>query len=357
MGDSFYTFSEDGVDLDVSTGLTVRLIAKTGSKVQLANGDQSKDSWHTATDAAGVISLNPEDPLNSGYAYLSNSEEGSGDGGVYGLYFDKDGQVTEYKALLTGTTDNCGGGYTPWNTWVSCEEFSEGQCWQIDPISGEAKETELGGDGGRYESVAVDNRNPANPVFFTTEDDSEGALRRFVASGSGWDALHTKGEHSFLNILSDNTFEWTEDLDVGRASASKHFPNSEGIQVHEGQVYFMAKELQRLLILDLETNTYKTEGTGRKFYGEGDFGNQPDQNLFGPTRKYMYFTEDGGKDPGVYARYGTDETYFTMFQGNLSEEDETVGIALSPDHKAFYAALQGHGMVYEFRREDGLPFE
>lgn len=177
MGDSFYTFSEDGVDLDVSTGLTVRLIAKTGSKVRLANGAQSKDSWHTATDAAGVISLNPDDPLNSGYAYLSNSEEGSGDGGVYGLYFDKDGQITEYKALLTGTTDNCGGGYTPWNTWVSCEEFSEGQCWQIDPISGEAKETELGGDGGRYESVAVDNRNPANPVFFTTEDDSEGALR------------------------------------------------------------------------------------------------------------------------------------------------------------------------------------
>jgi len=357
MGDTFYTFTEDDVSLDVSTGLSVRVLAKTGSPVQFANGDESKDDWHVRTDAAGLLSMNPEDPLNSGYVYLSNSEEESGGGGVYGLYFDKDGNVIDYQTLLKGTTDNCGGGYTPWNTWVSCEEFSEGQCWQIDPISGEAEKTELGGDGGRYESVAVDNRNPANPVFFTTEDDEEGAFRRFVASGSGWDALHSEGEHSFLNILSGNTFEWTEDLDVGRASASKFFPNTEGVQVHEGKVYFMAKKLQRLLILDLESNTYVTEDTGKKFYGEGDFGDQPDQNLFGPTRKYMYFTEDGGTNPGVYARYGTSETYFTMFQGNLSEEDETVGIALSPDHLKFYAALQGHGMVFELTRDDGLPFE
>lgn len=357
MGDEFYTFSQDGVSIDVSTGLTVRVIAQTGSKVQLDDGGESKDSWHTATDAAGIISMNPDDPLNSGYVYLSNSEEGDGDGGVYGLYFDKDGNILEYTSLLKGTTDNCGGGHTPWNTWISCEEYSDGQCWQIDPISRQAKETELGGSGGRYESVAVDNRSPENPVFFTTEDDEEGALRRFVANGSGWDALHSDGDHSFLNILDDSTFEWTEDLDVGRGSAKKYFPNTEGIQVHEGKVYFMAKKIQRLLILDLETNTYTTEDTGKKFYGEGDFGDQPDQNLFGPTRKYMYFTEDGGTNPGVYARYGTDGTYFTMFQGNLDEEDETVGIALSPDHKAFYAALQWHGMVFEFRRQDGLAFE
>jgi len=357
MGDEFYTFEEDGVSLDVSKGLTVRLIAKTGSKVKLANGDESKDRWHTRTDAAGVISMNPNDPLNSGYAYLSNSEEGDGDGGVYGLYFDQYGNIIDYKQLLKGTTDNCGGGMTPWNTWVSCEEFSDGQCWQIDPYSGQAKETKLGGSGGRYESVAVDNRNPENPVFFTTEDDEEGALRRFVAQGSGWDALHSGGEHSFLNIRSDNTFEWTDDLDVGRKSASKYFPNTEGIQVHEGKVYFMAKKIHRLLILDLETNTYETERTGKKFYGEGSFGDQPDQNMFGPTRKYIYFTEDGGKNPGVYARYGTDETYFTMFQGNLDEEDETTGIALSPDNTRFYAAIQGIGYVYEFKREDGLPFE
>lgn len=34
------------------------------------------------------------------------------------------GDLVKYKALLTGTTWNCGGGLTPWNTWISCEEHS-----------------------------------------------------------------------------------------------------------------------------------------------------------------------------------------------------------------------------------------
>ncbi len=343
----------------MSSGLNVRLVAKTGDRVQYANGEESTDSWHTASDAAGIVPLNPQD-LSEGYVYMSNSEEADGNGGVYGLYFDQHGNITEYKPLLTGTTDNCGGGLTPWNSFVSCEEYEDGQCWQIDPVTEKAEVTLLGGDGGRYESVAVDNRNVNAPVFFTTEDDEEGALRRFVANGNGWDALHTEGKTTFLNILDDNEFEWTDDEDDGRKSAKKYFPNTEGIQVHEGKVYFMSKELQELIILDLDTLTYETEQTGLKMYGEGSFEDQPDQNLFGPTRKYIYFTEDGGDHPGVYARYGSDGTYFTMFQaieGGIHSGDETVGIALNPDHTRFYAGFQGEGYIFEFTREDGLAFE
>ena len=40
----------------------------------------------------------------------------------------------------------------------------------------------------------------------------------------------------------------------------------------------------------------------RKFHSEGSFGDQPDQNMSGPTRKYIYFCEDGGKNRGVYER-------------------------------------------------------
>ena len=48
------------------------------------------------SDAAGIIPLNPDNPLEDGYAYVANSEEGDGQGGVYGLYFDKDGNVADY---------------------------------------------------------------------------------------------------------------------------------------------------------------------------------------------------------------------------------------------------------------------
>jgi hypothetical protein len=358
FGDEFVTVEELGIQM--SKGLNVRLIARTGQKVQYANGDESNDPWHTRSDAAGIVPLDPENPLEGGYVYMSNSEANDDEGGgVYGLYFTKDGEITEYEPLLTGTRYNCGGGLTPWNTWVSCEEDEGGQCWQVDPVERRAQETKLGGDkGGWYESVACDDRVYDNPVFFTTEDEEDGALRRFVAQQHGWDALHSDGEESFLNILDDTTFEWTTDEGVGRNSAKKYFPNAEGIQVHEGKVYFMSKEFQRMIILDLEEMTYTTESTGKKFYGEGSFGGQPDQNLFGPSRKYLYFTEDGSTDPGIYARYN-DGTYFTMFQaikGGVHTDDETIGIALSPDNKRFYAGFQD-GWIFEFTREDGLRFE
>ena len=41
----------------------------------------------------GIIPLNPDNPLEDGYVYVSNSKERGGDGGVYDLYFDKDGNI------------------------------------------------------------------------------------------------------------------------------------------------------------------------------------------------------------------------------------------------------------------------
>ena len=83
----------------MSAGLNVKLIAKTGDKVQYANGEESNLKWHTRSDAAGIVPLDPENPLAGGYVYMSNSESDD-EGGVYGLYFDKDGNIVDYKATV-----------------------------------------------------------------------------------------------------------------------------------------------------------------------------------------------------------------------------------------------------------------
>ncbi|EJK45259.1 hypothetical protein THAOC_36131 [Thalassiosira oceanica] len=178
--------------------------------------------------------------------------------------------------------------------------------------------TQLGGPrGGSYESVAVDNSNPGKPVFFVTEDAEDGELRRFEAAhGNGWDALHDEGTTTYLQMFRDGTFAWTDSERIGEQSAKQNYPGLEGIQYLDGKLYFMAKYNYHLFILDLKEMTYTVEKTGLKFYGEGNFDSQPDQNLFGPSRRWMYLTEDGGSTPGVYARHCCEsETYYTVFQG------------------------------------------
>ena len=130
---------------------------------------------------------------------------------------------------------------------------------------------------------------------------------------------------------------------------------------HDGKVYFAAKKIRTLLILDLENMTYETELTGAQFEGKGTFNAQPDQIVCQDTtcKKWIYFSEDGGTTPGVYVRdmAGTYRTVFEGIAGGLYDGDETVGIALSPDRRKLYAGFQDAGVLLEFTRDDGFSFQ
>ncbi|KAL7495076.1 hypothetical protein ACHAWT_003608 [Skeletonema menzelii] len=356
LGNDLIDVPELGIRLDSS--LTATKIANVGQKVQLTNGESSL-RWHNWMDGATAIAL-----PNGNHVYVSNSEDDDGKGGVYGLYFDKDGKPYDYKQLLSGTTWNCSGGQTPWDTWVSCEEHSRGQCWEIDPNPSsdyhhKPQQTVLGGqDGGMYEAVAVqdDIKKADGPTFFVTEDQSNGALRRVETSCRGWEALKVGGcssKTTYLRFLNNQRFEWTSDENLGRQSASKHYPNTEGITYHNGKLSFVSKAWYVMFTLDFDSMTWTKERTGRKLIGQGSFLGQPDGVISGYNQRYMYFTEEDEKGNGMYARdeYGQ---YYTVFQAMSGQYvgDETVGMAVSPDGKTMYVGYQESGVLFALKRKD-----
>lgn len=88
--------------LFLAGGFTARMIAIAGHKIPYADGSKSYLPFHDRPDGAHVFAdPRPENP--GGWIYASNSEVVN-DGGVGALTFDRNGNVIDYKMVLTGTT-------------------------------------------------------------------------------------------------------------------------------------------------------------------------------------------------------------------------------------------------------------
>ena len=218
-----------------------------------------------------------------------------------------------------------------------------------------------------FESFAVDNRTPTKPGVFVTEDALNGALRKYTppasstTSGGNYNALHTTGgTYEYLVILNATHFKWSTSLTEGRTSQKAWFPYTEGIDFHNGYLYFVSKTLYKMFTLNLDTMTYTTMSTqfGSLGTGGGAFNNQPDQ-IIRNGGDYLYLTEDGGVSPGIYALYKPNGTKYAIVQGYSSslQYDETSGLAFSSDGKKMYTAFQDCGCLLEFSRDDGLSFD
>jgi len=256
----------------LSEGLTARVIATTGFTVQYDTGGQSAINFHNQPDF-GTTFVDTRPGNEGGWIFPINAEVNSGGGGVGAITFDVNGNVIGYEMLLTGTSRNCGGGPTPWNTWISCEEAPGGQNWQVDPTGVRTPSViTLGNDGGLFESFAYELVAQGSPMFFVTEDryvmetemyqmksnelshtcrnfriifvvlfshsnrgSSTGApLRRWrpdapVNWNDPWNILHGSGTTDYL-LINDatKTFSWTSDKSAATANANTWYPGTEG---------------------------------------------------------------------------------------------------------------------------------
>lgn len=245
----------DANGIRLPQGFRSRIIARSGTPLALIGGRESTYRWHFAPDG-GATFAQPDD----GWIYVSNSEASArAGGGVGAVRFDKSGGIVDAYRILGDTNLNCAGGPTPWGTWLSCEETSDGYVHECDPTGAAPAQVRPALGAFTHEAVAVD---PERRQLYLTEDKSDGCLYRFTP------AAYPNLAAGVLEVASveqpSGRVRWTplrepDPTRVGfvqRKATRKQiagatvFKGGEGIWYHNGTIYFTTKGDNRVWSLD-----------------------------------------------------------------------------------------------------------
>lgn len=323
----------DGLGVRVPAGFEVALVGRTGDLVA-----GSAYTWHAAPDGGACIPVD-----GGGHVYVSNSEVGSGGGGVGAVWFDRDGTILDAASLLTGTTRNCAGGATPWDTWLSCEESGDdGLVWECDPVARTAAERPAMG-AFNHEAVAVD---AVERCCYLTEDDPVGRLYRFVPDS--WPDL-SAGTLQAAGVAG-GVVTWHDVAIDGpdRSAATQPFDGGEGIVIDGRSLLFATKGDRRIWELDLRSGALSVFFDGHERPGVAL--THVDNLAIHPWGGQLFVAEDGGdmelcmltRDGGV-----PEVSAVVRFEGH--DGSEVTGPAFSPDGRHLYVSSQrgtdGRGMT------------
>ena len=337
--------SPDANGVRLPPGFSSRVVARTNASVVAGK----PYAWHASPDGGATFATD-----DGGWIYVSNSEEVAGGGGAGALRFDADGRVVDAYAILRGTTTNCSGGATPWQTWLSCEEIANGRVHECDPFGVKAAIVRPALGVFKHEAVAID---PVEGHAYLTEDEPDGCLYRFVPD--------RRGERGFADlsagalevaVLDAGRVGWqrVDDPTVAKGTPTRRqvpgairFNGGEGIWWHDGTIFMTTKGDDRIHALDTRRRTLRVVYEAPNAKEPPLFGVD---NITVSASGDVLVAEDGGR-MRVVALLPSGELR-PLLQVVAQGESEITGPAFDPSGTRLYVSSQRGprgGTTFEIR--------
>lgn len=310
------------------------------------------------------------------------------------VYNQATGEVEKEFLSLVGTTRNCAGGSTPWNTWITCEETTmrpdgsnlcekdHGYNFEV-PASGEVRLTEaipIKAMGRmNHEAVAVD---PRTGIVYMTEDMGDSLIYRYIPhtpgellKGGALQALVVREQKSAdtrnweslrvpsFPIGEKFETEWVDMEDVespkddlryqGFDKGAARFARGEGMWFGNNEVYFACTNGGRLShgqvfryipsIYEGQADEKTAPGTLELFVEPNDtkIANACDALTVAPWGDII-LCEDNASP---YIVGITPEGDFYKLAQNVGYKCEFAGGAFSPTGDTYFVNLQGAGLT------------
>ena len=339
-------------------GFTSKEIARTGRDI-----GPRPYAFHALPDGMGTYRTR-----DGGFILVSNSEapylEGIAEIGTGAIRFDRDFEVTDAYPILERTSINCAGGVTPWNTWLSCEEFERGRVFECDPFGKKAPVVHPAMGVFKHEASVID---PIGRQAFLTEDLGDGCFYRFVPDR--YPDL-SKGRLDVAVVDPDGRVDWVPVPDpqyTGSVPTRRQVPGAttfsrgEGAWYDEGVVYFATTQDDRVYAYHCATEMLEVLYDGVALGDDAPL-HDTDNVTVSPVSGDLYVCEDAGDHQVCIISTEGEAAPFLQLPGVEHANSELTGPVFDPTGNRLYFASQravGGGVIFEisgpFRRVRGEP--